>query len=700
VPAATTPLSPETLLGLDNACDAFESLWQRGERPAIENFLGAVPESARSLLLQELIRTELEWRFFSGDTPTTDEYSARFPFCAAEIATWLVEARAAAKLLSERGPASADQSAIQPGRDSEPAVGLTDRPTAETLEAPTVHAVGDRSGNEMAQPQLPRRLGAYEVLERLGQGGMGEVYRARHVHLDRLCALKVMAAGAVGDAGLLARFQREALAAGRLEHPNLVRTTDAGEADGTWFLAMELLEGEDLARRTRRLGRWPASEACDAIRQAALGLQHAHERGLVHRDIKPANLFRTTDGMVKVLDLGLARLCVARRPNGEGTSVGAFLGTADYAAPEQFLDAGTVEATADIYSLGCTLFDLLTGTPPFGDADHATTVSKAAAHLSDPPPDLRAIRPDLPERLEDVVARMLAKKPEDRLQSAAEVASTLDAFTSDNAPTQPTAVTELPQPSRRPKRRRPAVILVALALVAGVGGGLATWLSARRPGPRPSGLPPTVATPTAERPGGVPFKGWIDVRIYSKADGRQNLGLADEGALPLRPGDQFRIEAAVAPAGYLYVLAIDTEGKVDPVYPWQPGRWGTRPAEEQPLSQLGLPLTLTRGYRVTGTEEGMQAVVLLVRQTPLDCRDEELQAALEGIPAQRPLPGRTAAAWFEDGREVREEVGHRRTGWEESDVASPVLRLQALLAERLRKYAEYTRAVIYAKVGK
>jgi serine/threonine protein kinase len=684
-------LPPESLLGVDDACDAFESQWKQGRRPSIEEFLGVVAGPARSMLLQELIRTEMEWRCRSGDIPTANEYAVRFPACAADVETWLAEAGEAAHLF-DRG-----DHGVSPDKGP---TRRTDPGTERDSKASTMNVVSAGLAGEAAHPRLPRRLGAYEILERLGQGGMGEVYRARHVHLDRPCALKMIAAAAQADAELLARFRTEALAAGRLEHPNLVRATDAGEAEGTWFLAMELLEGEDLARRTRRLGRWPAGEACEAIRQAALGLQHAHERGLVHRDVKPANLFRTNDGVIKVLDLGLARLHAGRPAAAEGTSVGSFLGTADYAAPEQFVDASAARATADIYSLGCALFHLLTGSPPFGDTTHPTVVSKAAAHLSDAPPDLRALQPDLPGGLERVVARMLAKKPEDRPQSAGEVATALEPFTENLRGSGPPTGSGPSAPTGRRRLRRLVVASGVVIGLLGIAAGSAAWLAERWRSPSESGRPAPLVTQADERSGRVSFKGWIDLRIFAKGDGRQNLRLADVGALPLRPGDQFRIEAAVAPAGYLYVLALDTEGKTDPVFPWQPGRWGTRPAEEQPLDRLSLPHTATRGYTVTGSEEGMQSVVLLVRSTPLDCSDEELQHALAGMPAQRPLAGRSAVAWFEDGREVRSESGRQRTGWEESDVASPTLRLQQLFAERLRKYADYSRAVLYAKVGK
>jgi len=263
-------------------------------------------------------------------------------------------------------------------------------------------------------------LGPYLLLERLGKGGMGEVLKARHRRMGRLVALKLVR-GDRRDRHRVARFQREAEAAARLDHPNIVYSYDAGVLGESLFLAMEYLEGSDLKRLVRRDGPLSAAAACDCVRQAALGLQHACERGVIHRDLKPSNLFRTARGqVVKVLDLGLARLDDAAAGL---TRAGMTVGTAAYVAPELFGDPTAADERSDLYSLGCTLYYLLVGHPPFCEG---SSVRKMMAHLAEPPPPIESLRPDLPADLVGVVGRLLAKHPEDRFQTPAELALVLE----------------------------------------------------------------------------------------------------------------------------------------------------------------------------------------------------------------------------------------------------------------------------------
>ena len=266
-------------------------------------------------------------------------------------------------------------------------------------------------------------LGSYVLLEPLGEGGMGQVFKARQRKLGRTDAVKVVRAERLGSPDALQRFGREVRAAAALSHPNVVHAFDAGVDGGRHYFAMELLPGCDLSHLVKDKGPLPFAKACELIRQAALGLQHAHERGLVHRDVKPSNLWLTPQGVVKVLDLGLARL--TRHSDGtEGTLTadGAVMGTPDYIAPEQARQSHTVDARADLYSLGCTLYYLLAGRPPFAVGPLA---AKLAAHLFDEPPALQEVRPGTPPSVAAVVRKLTAKKPEDRYQTAAEAAAAL-----------------------------------------------------------------------------------------------------------------------------------------------------------------------------------------------------------------------------------------------------------------------------------
>jgi len=281
------------------------------------------------------------------------------------------------------------------------------------------------AAGDAASETVPSRLGPYDIMGRLGEGGMGTVYRARHRDLDRVVALKVLPADRVDEAAV-ARFRNEMKAVGRLDHPNIVAARDAGRVGRTYYLAMDLVEGADLSALVDRLGPLPVADACELIRQAAVGLQHANECGLAHRDVKPSNLMLARGGIVKVLDLGLARP-VANLPAWERLTVsGVLLGTADYVAPEQIDQAHAADARADVYGLGGTLYFLLTGAAPYGD--RRTWLEKVRAHAEAAVPAIRDRRPEVPDGLAELLARMLGKDPANRPATPGEVAVALAPF--------------------------------------------------------------------------------------------------------------------------------------------------------------------------------------------------------------------------------------------------------------------------------
>src|SRR5262245_5379236 len=303
-------------------------------------------------------------------------------------------------------------------------------------------AAATSSTTELPATEVPPELAdhpRYRVLAPVGAGGMGVVYKAEQRMMGRVVALKVMARRYTANPEAVARFRREVHAAARLNHPNIVTAHDADEAEGLHFLVMEYVEGTSLDRLVRRRGPLSVVTACRCIRQAALGLQHAHEQGMVHRDIKPHNLMVTRKGQVKVLDFGLARLVAeVDAPGWSGreptpgptvavTTPSLVMGTPDYLAPEQARNASAVDIRADIYSLGCVLYFLLTGRPPF--AGSGTVLEKMVAHSQDEPASVRAAKPEVPEALAAVVARMLAKDPAGRFATPGEVATALKPFT-------------------------------------------------------------------------------------------------------------------------------------------------------------------------------------------------------------------------------------------------------------------------------
>ena len=270
--------------------------------------------------------------------------------------------------------------------------------------------------------------GQYLLLESLGEGGMGRVFKARHRRMKRVVALKFIHKHLLTDPRAVQRFYREIEAVARLSHPNIVMAFDADEIDGTHFFVTEYVEGVDLRTLLERDGPMPVAQACEATRQAALGLQHAHLRGLVHRDIKPANLLLSREGLVKIVDLGLARLSLPDR-DGPGavklTRTGEVMGTPDYLAPEQIADFHRADIRADIYSLGCTLYQLLTGQPPFAGRSLA---EKLLVQRRGDPPEITALRSDLPSGLAVVIRTMMARRPEHRFPTPAEVAAALEPF--------------------------------------------------------------------------------------------------------------------------------------------------------------------------------------------------------------------------------------------------------------------------------
>jgi serine/threonine protein kinase len=305
-----------------------------------------------------------------------------------------------------------------------------------------VAALRDRSFEDLV-------IGNYQVLDRLGQGGMGTVYKAKHRRMKRIVAIKVLSATVAQSAKFVQRFQREVEAVARLAHPNIIMAFDADEAEVGHFLVMEFVDGRDLASEVQQRGPLPIAEAVDYIVQAGRALEYAHSKGIIHRDIKPANLMRDVSGTVKVADLGLARFNEAVGPPPEEaaalTQAGTIMGTVDYMPPEQAMGLTNIDHRADIYSLGCTLYFLLNGSPPYQGPSLMVILLK---HREAPIPTLRAAKEEVPAALDAIFQRMLAKKPEDRYGSTSEVVAALEAFAGvSTSPTNRSSGTMLARPS-------------------------------------------------------------------------------------------------------------------------------------------------------------------------------------------------------------------------------------------------------------
>jgi serine/threonine-protein kinase len=274
-------------------------------------------------------------------------------------------------------------------------------------------------------------LGPYVILEQIGRGSVGRVYKAWHRSLERLVAIKMLRPEATRTEAARARFAREVRAAARLNHPNIVTAYDTNEVGERSYLVMEFVDGPTFAALVHERGPLPVAEACELVRQVAVGLQHAHEQGMVHRDVKPHNLLvgpasvTHPGGVVKVADFGIARLKPARPPAARdpGPPRTGLLGTPDYLAPEQAHNPHSADHRADLYSLGCVFHFLLTGRPPFPDG---TPQEKVLRHQFEAPTPVGRLRPDVPQTVAEIVGRLLAKDPNGRFQSAAAVAARLD----------------------------------------------------------------------------------------------------------------------------------------------------------------------------------------------------------------------------------------------------------------------------------
>jgi serine/threonine protein kinase len=452
--------------------------------------------------------------------------------------------------------------------------------------------------------RLPITLGQYELLARLGRGGMGTVYKARHLRLKRFVAVKVISQQRLPDPQAVARFHREMEAVGRLSHPNIVQATDAGETAGQHFLAMEFVEGRNLAQLVRAGGPLPVADACEIARQAAVGLEHAHGQGLVHRDVKPSNLMLTSDGTVKVLDLGLARLLDSPGDHAEATGSQQILGSPDFMAPEQAQDSRQVDARTDLYSLGCTLYYLLAAQPPFAGPQYDSRLKKVLAHAQAQPTPIHELRPEVSASLSDLLTKLLAKNPSDRPGSAAEVVrmlgplavghdlpalirarpvpetdqeSSLEAGRFDAA--LPVAPTRAPSPAALLFRRAWPVLVVDAVVVMVLAWkfwphatGIDTGPPAASKEQGPSSVPSAVTTtgedsPTPPNPamGRLFFKGTPEGAVLRITGGPRGPILVDmdkQRSIRLPPGDyRIKIERETKPHTVLQEHVMLEEGE-------------------------------------------------------------------------------------------------------------------------------------------
>jgi WD40 repeat protein/tRNA A-37 threonylcarbamoyl transferase component Bud32 len=396
----TEPLPEPAARRIDQVCNQFEAAWKAGTGPRVEDALGQAPEPARSALLRELVVLEAYYRRLRGEECRAEEYQSRFP---ALDSAWL-----AAELAEQD----------HGGRESTWPVESVESPKARRAQPP------ERASDTSAEPTgggcAGRRYGDYVVLAEIARGGMGVVYKARQLSLNRTVALKMIRDGAMASSAEVRRLRSEAEALAQLQHPQIVQVFEVGSHDGLPFLAIEYLEGGSLA--SRLAGRpLPPRQAAELAEQLARAVQRAHDREVLHRDLKPANVLFTGDGIAKIADFGLAK-----RADTGMTASGAVLGTPSYMAPEQAAGGSRLVGPAgDIYGLGAIFYECLTGRPPFQGPSSLETLEQV--RTQDPVPPSR-LAPRTPRDLTTICLKCLQKEPDRRYPTATALADDLRRF--------------------------------------------------------------------------------------------------------------------------------------------------------------------------------------------------------------------------------------------------------------------------------
>jgi tetratricopeptide (TPR) repeat protein/predicted Ser/Thr protein kinase len=468
---------PSLAQRVEQVCQAFEAAWREAvqrqrsspiasaeQRPRIEDFLNGSIEPERSILLRELLGLDLVFRRSQGETPAAEEYAQRFPKHVALVG--LVFQRATCLTLAPNAATTAGEALPEEAREPFPATLLF------PVAAETLTYSGGSQTPRAAPAAKGQVLGDYELLELLGRGGMGVVYKARQRSANRIVALKLIRVDRLEDfpedqrQEWLERFHTEAQAAARIEHEHVVTVYEVGEFQGHPFYSMRYIEGRSLAEMLRD-GPLPSRKAAEYPEPVARAVHHAHTCGVLHRDLKPRNILVDKLDRPYVADFGLAKLTEGAS---DMTHTGAWLGTPSYMAPEQALDAAHVTAASDVYSLGATLYDLLTGRPPFQAATPAETLHQVL-HQEPVPP--RQLNPGIDHDLETICLKCLRKEAGRRYGTAAELADDLRRYL-NGEPIQARPVGRVERTWRWCRRNRAVALLTAFVLTLlvalGVGG--------------------------------------------------------------------------------------------------------------------------------------------------------------------------------------------------------------------------------------
>lgn len=541
----------------------------------------------------------------------------------------------------------------------------------------------------------------YSKLQPLAFGGMGQIFRARDDRLNREVALKVVRTEQLSPA-LLTRLVAEARAVAQLNHPGIVQVYEVGQCrvEGSEqempYIALEFVPGKSLQQHLADKP-LPPGEAARMVQLLARAVQHAHERGIVHRDLKPDNVLlappgdepalNTALGCPKITDFGLAR---HNTTDQRLTQAGSVMGTPAYMAPEQAEGRDDIGPAADIYSLGVIFYRLLAGKLPFSGKS-AVDVLYQVQHK--PPPPIQQFASQVPPELEAICLRCLAKNPAERYPSARALADALRNWL-DGALTE--TLPRLSIARKQPTRRGWLIAASFLGLI--VLGGMVAWALS---GNRSQDEPETTPEQRQDAKPKPPFKGSIDLEMTRAGDrARQFVRLHDPASRPLKKDDEIRIVATLNRDAFVYVLWIDIEGKVQPVYPWIEGDWKRR-RPEKPVTKLSLPDTKPGDvWIVEPGAAGMETMLLLVRETLLP-KSIDLEALLKGLPKQHRSREEELGevAWFENGQVVTDEKNRAANLKKAVGSSNPNVALQSELQKRLKDLFTFTRAVTFGNAG-
>jgi eukaryotic-like serine/threonine-protein kinase len=434
---------------IDAACDRFERAWRAGHRPDVAEFLANVPVNARAQLFRDLLSLDLEYRRRLGEQPEARSYCEQFPEFAAP----------AANAFNVQSSSSPKTTGVLENGSGCPTVGSSACPATPGP---------DQLGFSLNEP-LEFGAAGFEVLGELGRGGMGVVFKARQVALNRTVALKVVKSGAFASEAELIRFQSEAEAVAQLDHPNIVPIYEVGNCRGQHFFSMKLVNGTSLDRRLEEFARDPRASA-RLVATVAQAVHHAHQRGVLHRDLKPANVLVDENGEPHVTDFGLAKRLDGSQ---DATLSGAVLGTPSYMSPEQASGSrGAISTSTDVYGLGTILYTLLAGRAPFAGTTLIDTLEMVRTQSPEPP---TLLNPHVPRDLEIICLKCLEKEPQRRYQSALALAEDLDRWR--------IGLPILARPASAATRfvfwcrRNPALATLAALLLLALSSGMAgiTW---------------------------------------------------------------------------------------------------------------------------------------------------------------------------------------------------------------------------------